>query len=785
MPFIVKLLSERATFSTTLRAIRVVRLIVSRLLPALGPQCELMLSLLNHLLDPDNSVSWKRALCLEAFQGFYVDTALVQALYSQFDEQDQKRNIIKDNLAILVRIASEKPNIIGSRQKFTPNLHSKEASAENVPAQAINLAGSIGAAITPPGSDTPGISKKWSILRMPCIEQLDKTDAPELPAAYIYGLALTCINYFSEGLAKFLLPLTLPIELKEKTKPRTSQKNDEIKNTLPRAEDGNVLSSGSRNPLRHHSTRYRSSPINPLSLEDHVLYRQICTSGNMVDQCWPALLAAYSTFLNAALDSEFTHALIRSFQRFTQVAGLLELSTPRDAFLTTLGKFSLLSAGTPSQANLNKSSSSAVEITDESLQNEQNSGEDDIIPSPSTPSGRQRHLTPSTMVLSTRNLLCLRALLNLGVALGPLLQRSWSIILNTLQQADLLLSSTGPTLRQISGHLTQSSDPYASVDDMSGVGESGAEVTAVRTASSRLFESTSDLPGPEFLDFLDCLCNLLSNDQASAAAAIGSLDEDLLSPNVSLRKYFKPPSISGSTLDAASSSRKSLFVIDKIGETITYNIPRFLEKKATESGWDLIVKVFINSISLKTSDTEVRVKAAVSLNKFIVAVVTSQDHSSPRARSDIGRRGLIALLGEISSLYGELSLSSKMSQGCDFEIHRLSLETLRLVLEQCADSLDLGWDTVFAIITSIFSQRSSADLLALNAKPNHDPRFSTLLRCSFGSLQLICSDFLRSVPHSHLLKLLETMYAFCSQEDDLNVSLTVGVEHIFVHDLLM
>jgi hypothetical protein len=53
-----------------------------------------------------------------------------------------------------------------------------------------------------------------------------------------------------------------------------------------------------------------------------------------------------------------------------------------------------------------------------------------------------------------------------------------------------------------------------------------------------------------------------------------------------------------------------------------------------------------------------------------------------------------------------------------------------------------------------------------------------LIRSAFNSLQLICSDFLSSLPNSCFLMLVDTLYNFCSQNDDLNISLTVS------HDLV-
>lgn len=777
IPFVVRLISGRATFPTTVRAMRLVPLFLGGFLFALASECEMMLSLLNHVLDPENSVLWKRALCLELFRGIYSDFGLVRSLYSHFDEEDEKRNIVRDHLAVLVRLASEKPAVIGLGQKSTSSSHSRDNSVEQATVQADSLIGSIGAAVTMTEPDAPGISTRWSTLRVPCIEQLDKSEAPVLPAAYIYSMALTCITSFSEGLAKFLLPFTLPIEAKEKRKSRSNEDSDQGDGVNHEDRDG--ATTGRRHLSRSQSTRNRSLPVNPMNLKGHVYYSQICTSSHMVEHCWPALLATYSTFLNATLDSDYYHVLIRSFQRFTQVAGLLELSTPRDAFLTTLGKHSVPSTSLNTPITGNTRTFPSIGGSETLLQSGSNiDKERDTSPSPNLAPGRLKQPADSGPVnISTRNLLCLRALLNLGIALGPLLQKAWLIILETLQRVDSILSHAETTRRQPSGHLKQSSGSVPAHDDNSDASEFMLEVAAAKTAAARMFESTSDLPDAAFVDVLKNLFSLSRNLQIDPIEVLDVMNGDLLPPQVNSRKHYGLPSLPNVSGDGASVIRGNLFVLDKVGEIISCNTLRLQARETRESGWELITEVLTNSLSFKGSSTETRIKAASILNSLILAVAALQENRSPDERDEIRRRVLVALLNEITSLYQGDRSDSKMAQSCDVEIHRLALETLRLVLERCGDALGLGWDTVFSIITSVFAKAVSGDHIALDGDndDNYNTKSPKLLQSSFGSLQLICSDFLSSVPHSCLLILLETLYAFSCQEQDLNVSLTVSV----------
>ena len=700
------------------------------------------------MLDPDASAPWKRALCLELFRGIYSDPPLVRSIYAHYDEAEEQRNIVRDHLGSLVRLASEKPAIIGlGQQSSVPASTTQDDTADEQ--AAIQAGGLIGIGTVPIDNNTnrTGISSQWSTIRIPCIDQLDKSEAPILPATYIYSLALTCITAFSEGLARFLMPFTVPIENKVK------RKQPALKDAAVDSKAESAQSFGGRR-----------MPVNPLTLKDHVLYTQISTSGHMVENCWPALLAASSTYLNATLDSDNYHALIRSFQKFTQIAGLLDLATPRDAFLTTLGKSALPSTNTTvasPQTNGQEFAPLASDLTD---------SDRDSSPAPNKKARQLRKSLDLSMPdLNTRHLLCLRALLNLGIALGPVLQQSWTIILETLQQADLIISHAAP------GRRKQSRRPTGGLEkDTSEIGDGAndlrLEITAAETAASRLFESTADLPNKAFMDFLQCICSLLpvGDDQSGRTQIDG-----LLHANPAARKHQKVRSVSGATVDANVTSHNSGFVLDKIDDAIQSNVVRLLQPETTETGWEFLLEKLTSVLRDGLVHSEVRIKAASALNDLVVVVAISQEELSSEERDAVRGRSLEALANEISCLSASGQQSTKSLQSCEIEIHRLSLEALRSILEHCGDSLEIGWTSVLTIIDSIFTKSTVEP--ATNAVPPHS-RSQKLVTPAFGSLQLICSDFLSSVPPSHVLSLLDTLHSFSAQDQDLNISLTVSTQ---------
>ncbi|KAL9119171.1 MAG: hypothetical protein Q9187_004274 [Circinaria calcarea] len=763
MPLIIRILSERVTFSTTLRAMRLLPMIFGNMLNLLTTECEMVLSLLNHMLDPEAAITWKRVLCMEVFRSIHSEPALVRSMYFHFDEQEGKRNIIGDHLAIMVRLAAEKPSVIGLGQQSSmpsTSVELTDAADEQVALQAEGVAGTIGAAMSLKASNAPGISTQWSAMKVACIEQLDKAEPPNIPPTYIYSLVLTCINGFSEGLTRFLLPFSLPAENKSRRKQRPGKDGDLI--------NGFNESKGDETPVTDQKSKTSKTPsfsrpmlpINPISLETHVLYSQIRTSAMMVDTCWPALLAAYSTFLHATLDSDYYHALIRSFQKFTQVSGILRLSTPRDAFLTTLGKnavppavvaaHALATSPTPSLKRHNHDRRPSGILESEIGNNLSTSDLSDT----------SRHSLESVNAnLHTRNLLCMRALLNLGIALGPILGDAWSIVLETLQQTDIVITNLASQRRQSrSGQTTPTS-----LTESGSSGGLGNEIAAVKVAAARLLESCSELPNEAFLDVLSSFRSLLRDLQHETGredvqSALGSLYS---TSGVAVKEH-------GPDLNA----RANGFVVENINKLVEYNIPRLLDTEQGKTGWTLIHNIFIDVMSRQGFDPDLRLKAAEAMGNLITA--TANPEISLEDRDEIREWGLIALKRQVQSLY-HASAEDKSSRGCEVEIHRLSLEVLRAALEKYGDSLSLGWQHVLTIISSIFEkpryrQREMAQEDVFSGYA--EIRSSKLIRSSFGSLELICSDFLGSIPQSCFQSLLDTIYLFCSQQQDFNISLT-------------
>lgn len=796
MPFLSKLLAKDSNFPVTVRVFRVLDNVLKCHLSMLASECETVLSLMTALLDPDKAAFWKRALCMEVFRGIHMEPGLTRKIYAAYDEQDDRKPVLRDHIAALARLATEKPTIIGlGKMSTTPvgPAQSKDLSSQQTAMEAGGVAGTLGAAVGMAELSGPGISVQWSSIRIACLDQLDKSEAPSLPESYIYSLVLTCVNSFSEGLAKFILPLTIQNDGKSKKrqKPPVTQEFDsssEIK------DDGSAATIQIQEHLVTPSSKRSQVPINPITLTSHPRHREIRTSAAIIETCWPATLATTSTFLYASLDSDYYHSLVRSFQKFTHVAGLLRLDTPRDAFMTTLGKAAVPAVSLTSNTGTTLSTP-AIEAQGV-FQNARGLLSVDSLVSHATSIGidkYQQAVDSSSNSLNIRHLLCLRALLNLGIALGPILGKAWSIVLETLQQADLVITAYRHATGLPSSFQGQKDDSQVNQEAPKSLANLGGEIVAVESAASRMFESTSGFPNNGFIDFVTALCNLVG-----AVGIESQVHGHKAAPTVPSSP--RPPSqlhkrqISGTRFHTSSvpQSDDYQFILLRLGDIADINISRLTNYRPSDSGWDIICGALVALLSSVRFDTVIRLNAAKVLNQLILSAFNYVQSRPTGDHNDVQTLGLSALCAEIQSLYAGSEEKSWPVLGVGTELHQLALDTLKSILEQWGGALVAGWEIVFDIIWSTFHEVESAlsaatdqdHSISLEQRQTCSTRSPQLVRSSFNSLRLICSDFLSSLSTSCILILVDTLYRFCSQPEDVNISLTVsGFERLAPRNL--
>ncbi|KAI0450820.1 endosomal peripheral membrane protein [Xylaria acuta] len=794
MPFIIKSLNGKPNFATSVRLVRILYTMLKKHLSILPSEGGNALDTLTQLLDQDAAI-WRRALCMEVFRGVFAEPALMRRIYTLYDTKEGERSVLKNLTATFVRVSTEKPAVIGRGHQSTIPVAdpyaNMGASSDQAMLESSGVTGIIGGSVNE-GHNT-GISSQWSTVRVACIDQLDKAEPPTIPESYVYALTLSCITSLSEGLAKFILPLTVPGDARSRKRgakhsdtgrdsPAPTEANS-AEGGKPGVEKGMTVTSLDRSS----SFKKNPVPVNPLALKDHPLYADVKICADIIEECWPAILATCSTFLYAALDSEYYHGLVRAFQKFAHVAGLLQLSTPRDAFLTTLGK-----AAVPPNvftACLNAGSSKPIisspnaETPNTILSNARGLLSVENLVTPVGAAGerqRQASMDASTtpQTINTRNLLCMRALLNLGIALGPTLGSSWSIILETLQQADFVLFTNGKSAGKIP-IVAKVSDSKAEAEAAGLLASFSTEIRAVETAASRLLESTVDFPNDAFVEIATAVCRLLEHQsespselpiQPGSPLPPPSPIPSLRTPNTQHRK------LSGPAVAASSGpNQQDQFALAKIGDLAIINLDRLLLYPPDVSGWDQITSELVKVLSYTAISAQVRCRGADILVRLMLDAAKAIGGHNDETRARVQLRILESLRASLNPLEEENRVASVATYATDVDIHRIILEGLKGLLDECGETLLSGWNVIFEIIGTIFIPRR------FSAENNSDERTTQqglttrspkLIRSAFSSLQLVCSDFLSSLPKSCFLILVDTLYKFCSQDDDLNIALT-------------
>ncbi|KAI1100359.1 hypothetical protein F4804DRAFT_336306 [Jackrogersella minutella] len=792
MPFVIKALSEKPSFATSVRLVRILYTLLRKHLDVLPSEGGEALDTLTQLVDQDTA-AWRRALCMEVFRGIFSEPPLLRRIFTLYDSKEGEKDVLKNLTATFVRVSTEKPVIIGLGHQSTIPVVNPYAnmggSSDQAMLEASGVTGIISGSVGEGGNT--GISSQWSTVRVACIDHLDKTEPPLVPESYIYALTLSCITSLSEGLAKFILPLTVPPD--NRTRKRNAKQTETGRDSPGLIDDDNgpktaIERTATMNSLeRSGSFKKNPVPLNPLAVKDHPLHVEVEICAAIIDECWPAILATCSTFLYAALDSEYYHGLVRAFQKFAHVAGLLHLTTPRDAFLTTLGKAAVppnvftacLNTGAPKPT----APSPVHEPPNSILGNARGLLSVDNLVTPVGAAGerqRQASVDANTIpqTLNTRNLLCLRALLNLGIALGPTLTSSWSIVLETLQQADFVLFTTGKASGRtpIAG---KGPDPKAENEASLLLANFSTEIRAVETAASRLFESTVDFPNGAFVEVVDAICTLLDQqpEPGSEPSSRPQSSPSLTPPMQSLRT----PSgqhrrlISVSSIAPTGPSQEDQFALAKIGELATINIERLLTYPPDVSGWTRITTELISALGSVSMPAQIRTRAADILVRLILDAAKSVAGLDDETRGRVQLRLLEALRDSLLPLQMEDRAASVATHSTDIDIHKIILEGLKSLLDDCGDALLSGWEITFEVIGSIFIPRRFGNDSARDVSDQPltlTTRSGKLIRSAFNSLQLICSDFLSSLPKSCFLILVDTLYKFCSQDDDLNIALT-------------
>ncbi|KZT05808.1 uncharacterized protein LAESUDRAFT_779842 [Laetiporus sulphureus 93-53] len=746
---LLKALSDRPNFPLTLRATRQFSL-------ELKSESEVFLMLLIRIVSADGTDGdqidhahphgprplWMRVLSMEVMRGLCSDAELMRKIWERYDAEAEGSKIFTSLVTALKRLVTEKPDLLGvCTEMYGVGVPTGSGSSSDLSAYGLDVggvAGMVANAASATVSDVAsmmgsevGLSMQESAMKLQCIDQLDKADSPGIPEPYIYLLGVQCLRPRAAGEPVMRAPPALNI--------------DAIPTEEPYAK-----------PLR--------------------------TVHDMVESGWPALLAALSFLISTNLSDELFVDVLASYQALTTVSGMLGLSTPRDAFFTSLAHLAIPIGVLSSLDAYPHLSIHGDPITPRSTAStfSENLGLALTGSAPSTPPG-----------FSERNMACLKVLVSSALFLAGSLGDSWLNILEVLQNADDVLSVKGgrpsaskratigpgsgvlPVAR--TGSLGSSQSPSAG-----GSGGSQGQVQpthplladldpeSMQHAIQRLFDASKNLDDDAFRDFVNALCKLSaamvemqSSNNETLVRDSESVDDVASSPTLS------PPSDSAhrrrvSGLQMLRTPLSGDFGISKLGGIATLNIHRLIYR-SPEVAWDPITEHLLSVILNHTAPGSVRVQAARVLDDILVVV--------PRNLSTTVISDGIAM------------------NSSTIEVRRMGFETLHQILQASGHTLVIGWETIFEMLSSVcrpaFPSSLSVETVvgaSSKAEPSKtipqpltytsEKGYNTLVKIAFQSLTLVC-DSLTSLSPEHLRLCISTLGQFGRQADT-NIALTAA-----------
>ncbi|XP_050313877.1 protein MON2 homolog isoform X2 [Anthonomus grandis grandis] len=568
---------EKPYFPISMRLLRVVSILIQKYHSLLVTECEIFLSLIVKFLDPDKP-TWQRSLALEVLHRMTIQPDLLVSFCECYDLRKHTTSIFQD---IVNSLGAYVQSLFVSQQMHIGT------SLPVTQTQPPVFIGSLpaGPGITPPaGFHLRGV---WLPLvatfptgqtKSTYLEMLDKVESPVVPEGYGISVAYACLMEIIRSLQIAINP----------------QKSVDGSEESPRKENSKELN---------------------------------C---QLINSSWCGLLAALSPLVDASTDESITENVLKAIQTYTSLCGMLDLHTPRDAFITAICKSSLpphyaltvLNTVT-SGVNLRQGQVVAVGTP---------------LPTSSVPAGT--HQGP--VMLTSKNLQSMRALLSLAHCHGSILGTSWHLVLTTLQHLVWILGlkpSTGGSLK--AGRPSSDTNAVLTTAVM-------ADLPVLSAMLSKLFESSQFLDDVALHHLINALCKL-----------------------------------SQEAMELAYSNREpSLFAVAKLLETGLVNMSRV----------EVLWRPLTNHLLEVCHHPHIRMREwGVEAVTYLVKSALLYKHAIPLKENQKLQTLLLGPLYELSSVpHGD--------------VRQRQLECVLQILHSNGETLSHGWPLILGIIGAVNDQ---------------------------------------------------------------------------------
>ncbi|XP_016079952.1 PREDICTED: protein MON2 homolog isoform X3 [Miniopterus natalensis] len=583
-------------------------------------ECEIFLSLLVKFLDADKP-QWLRAVAVESIHRLCVQPQLLRSFCQSYDMKQHSTKVFRDIVNALGSFIQSLFLVPPTGNPATANQAGNNNAGGTVSAPANPGMLGIGGGVTLlPAFEYRGtwipiltITVQGSA-KATYLEMLDKVEPPTIPEGYAMSVAFHCLLDLVRGITSMIEGELGEIET-------------ECQSTSEAA--SSPTQSSEQQELQSTSDQVDKEIVNRAVWEE------------MVNACWCGLLAALSLLLDASTDEAATENILKAELTMAALCGRLGLVTSRDAFITAICKGSL----PPHYALTVLNTTTAATLSNKSYSIQ---GQSVMMISPSSEShqqvvavGQPLAVQPQgTVMLTSKNIQCMRTLLNLAHCHGAVLGTSWQLVLATLQHLVWILG-----LKPSSGGALK---PGRAVEGPSTVLTTAVmtDLPVISNILSRLFESSQYLDDVSLHHLINALCSL---------------------------------SLEAMDMAYGNNKEPSLFAVAKLLETGLVNMHRIEILWRPLTGHLLEVCQHPNS--------RMREWGAEALTSLIKAGLTF-NHDPPLSQNQRLQLLLLNPLKEMSSINHP-------------DIRLKQLECVLQILQSQGDSLGPGWPLVLGVMGAI------------------------------------------------------------------------------------
>ncbi|CAH0731493.1 unnamed protein product, partial [Brenthis ino] len=619
--------AERPHFPVTMRLLRLVSVIVHKYHDLLVTECEIFLSLTIKFLDPDKPL-WQRALALEVLHRITVQPELLKAFCACYDMRPHATNIFQD---IVNALGAYVQSLFVASQVNTP------AGSSSIPQQA----GFYWKGVWLPLCVTfePGTAKAVYI------EMLDRTEAPTIQEGYGISVAYAC-------LVEIIRSIAITLEGDEYF--RLQELYDDSQND---AEEKEVNSNKAINNHKDSETKLdntkeitnnghtaeadqNSNVLEKIDPEAEDKERQLKLQ--LIKSSWCGLVWGLSVLAEASIGE--LENILRAIQTLARVSGKVGVTNARDACIGALCRCAL-----PAQycvPVLGALAALACPWPAARAPAPQADLRHHVVwvgtPLPcAQPTGQQQ----SFVMVTSRHVTAMRALLAAARRDGDALQHAWLPVLTTLQHLVWILG-----LKPSTGGSMKASRASADANAVMSTSAVMADLPALSAMLSRVFEASKNLDDVALHHLIDALCKL-----------------------------------SNEAMELAYSNREpSLFAVAKLLETGLANMHRI----------EIMWRPITNHLLEVCQHPHIRMREwGVEAITYLVQAAFQYHHNNPGQVTEARERLVLEPLAELCAV-----------RHCD--VRARQLECAARLLHSRGDQLGAAWPLMMEIISAISDHHS-------------------------------------------------------------------------------